>query len=319
MEPARRRAYVGNNAILGELNQALAEPALGAHAAVLSAYGNPRIVPALGEQIVLLDLWVDPGNEQWDQWAPGVIGSATEADQAMATYYGAERGAPGVGTAEGTCFTVIPELLAATKIEIVDGMVDPLAPPVAARMLGSDLDTQGPTYAELFYLLRQRGWLTTHVEGAGPDARRVLEIGASDAGRALRLVASPRGGRETVVQFDAFCEFMRFDGTPLIAGGAAGGYDYPNASLFTADWAGDTQRVAALQRAAVHEWYEGEIDADCDAMIAMLEQDLERMQNGRASARESWRRAMRRLLGGEERRAIRATHLDGAGSAGSGG
>ena len=320
LEPARRRAYVGNNAILGEFNQALGEPALGAHAAMLSAYGNPRIVPALGEQIVLLDLWVDPGNEQWDQWAPGVIGSATEAGRAMETYYGAERGAPLVGTAEGTCFTVIPELLAATKIEILDGMVDPLAPPVAARMLGSDLDTQGPTYAELFYLLRHRGWLATRVDPAGPDARRVLELGAGDTGRALRLVASPRGGlndgvfgegRETVVQFDAFCEFMRFDGTPLIAGGAADGYDYPNASLFVADWAGDTQRVAALQRAAVHQWYDGDIDEDCDAMIALLEQDLERMRNGRASARESWERAMRRLLAGSERRAIRATHLDG--------
>ena len=315
-EPARRRVYVGSDAILGEFNNALGDPALGATATVLRNYEAPRVVRALGQQIVFLDLWVDPGDQPW---APGVIGNATEAKAAMAIFFGAEPNVPAVATARETCFTVIPELLAATKIEL-GGMVEPLAPAVVARLLGSDLDTQGPTYAELFYLHRARGHLAERVEGAGPDARRVLELGAWDAGRALRLVASPRGGlsdgvfgdgRETVVQFDAFCEFMRFEGTPRIPGETRDEYSFPGAELHTADWAGDASRVAALQRAAVHEWYEGDIDADCAAMIALLEQDLERMQGANSGARSSWERAMRRLLAGPERRAIRATHLDG--------
>ncbi|MDE2695515.1 MAG: hypothetical protein OXH97_03240 [Chloroflexota bacterium] len=314
-EPARRRVYVGSDAILAEFNNALGDPALGLQAAALRNYDAPRVVPALGEQIVFLDLWVDPGDQPW---APGVIGSATEAGVARNTYYAAGA-APPAATARETCFTVIPELLAATKLEL-GGVVEPLAPPVVARLLGSDLDTQGPTYAELFYLLRHRGWLTARVEGAGPDAKRVLEIGAGDANPALRLVASPRGGltdgvfgdgRETVVQFDAFCEFMRFDGTPFIPGASTDGYSYPGVDVFVADWAGDPSRVAALQRAAVHEWYEGDLDADGDAMAALLQQDLERMQDGNAGARSSWERAMRRLIAGPERRAIRATHLDG--------
>ena len=87
--PARRRVYVGSDAILGEFNRALAEPVLRAHASVFGAYERPRVVPALGEQIVFLDLWADPGDQQW---APRVIGSATEAQSAMQTYYGAEAG-----------------------------------------------------------------------------------------------------------------------------------------------------------------------------------------------------------------------------------
>lgn len=318
LEPARRRVYVGSNAILGEFNGALADPALRAQAAVLQNYDGPHVVPALGEQIVFLDLWVDPGDQPW---SPGVIGSATEVREARDTYYAAAP-APPVATARQTCFTAIPELLAATKIEL-GGMVEPLAPAVIARLLGSDLDTQGPTYAELFYLLRARGQLTERVEGTGPEARRVLEL----AGGGMRLASWPRsglrdgvfgGGRTNVVQFDAFCEFMRFDGRPQVPG-STDRYSYPNADLFLPDWADDPSRVAALQRAAVHEWYEGEIEADGAAMIALLEQDLERMRDGDPAVRSSWERAMRRLLDGRERRAVRAAHLDGPGAAGAGG
>ena len=317
LEPALRRVYVGSDAIMGELNRALADPALGGQAAALKDYDGPHIVPALGEQIVFLDLWADPGDQPW---APGVIGSATEVREAMNTYYGAT-GAPRAATAQETCFTVIPELLAATKIEL-GGMVEPLAPPVVARLLGSDLDTQGPTYAELFYLLRARGRLTEDIEGTRQEAKRVLKLGDG-----LRLISWPRGGlsdgvfgggRTVVVQFDAFCEFMRFGGRPQIPG-STDGYSYPGAELFVRDWAGDPSRVATLQRAAVHEWYEGEIDADRDAMIDRLEQDLGLMRDGDSAVRSSWERAMRRLIEGKERRAIRATHLDGPGSAGGGG
>ena len=212
---------------------------------------------------------------------------------------------------------MIPELLAATKIEL-GGVVSPLAPAVIARLLGSDVDTRGPTYAELFYLLRTRGWLPSDIEGAGPDAREVTSI-ADDAGNRVKLVAWRRGGlsdqlfgsgRGTVVTFDALCEFMRFNGTPRFAGRERDDYAYPGAEVFAADWAADPERVARLQRAVVLQWYEGDVDADCDTMIEVLEADLARMSDGRAPERSSWGRAMRRLLAGEERRAIRATHLD---------
>ena len=101
---------------------------------------------------------------------------------------------PAVATAAETCFTVIPELLAATKIEL-GGVVSPLAPAVVVRLLGSDLDTRGPTYAELFYLLRARGRLPAGIEEAGPDAREVTSIAdGGGAGNTLKLVAWRRGG-----------------------------------------------------------------------------------------------------------------------------
>ena len=317
--PARRRVYVGSGAIEGEFNRALQAPELGALRTVFAAYDGPHVVPALGEQIVFLDLWVDPGDQEW---APGVIGSATDASNAIATYYATDPGVPAEATAAETCFTVIPELLAATKLEL-GGVVAPLAPSIVARLLGSDLDTRGPTYAELFYLLRARGWLPSASEGDGPEARDVTSVvdGGAGDGRAARLVAWRRGvltddrfgaGREAVVMFDAFCEFMRFRGTPVIAGATSDGYAYRGADLFTGDWAGDPEGVAALQRAIVMQWYEGSVDSDCAAMIEVLEGDLARMNEG--PDRSSWERAMRRLLAGEERRTIRATHLAQPGS-----
>ena len=320
--PAVRGVFVGGTAIGAEFNLALRAPEMAPNLAALQSYGEPQIVPALGQQIVFLDLWVDPGVHDW---APGVIGSATEARAAMKTYYGAEVGVPPGATARETCFTVLPELLAATKVELLDGDVQPLAPAVVARMLGSDLDTQGPTYAELFYLLRARRRLSSSVEGAGPAAREVTTI-AGDGGGPLRLANWQPGGlsdhifgngRMTIVAFDAFCEFMRFDGTPGIAGAAsADGLAFPGATIFAADWQRERDRVATLQAAIVHEWYEGDIEADCAAMIALLEQDLERMPDG--EARSSWERAMRRLLAGVERRDIRDRHIDRPGPQGSG-
>ncbi len=319
--PAVRGVFVGSTAIGAEFNLALRAPEMAPNMAALRSYGEPQIVPALGQQIVFLDLWVDPGDQPW---APGVIGSATEIRTAMETYYGAEAGAPAVATARETCFTVLPELLAATKIEL-NGDIEALAPVVIARLLGSDLNTQGPTYAELFYLLRHRGWLSSSVDVTGPAAREVTTI-AGISGGPLRLADWQRGGlsdavfgngRMTIVAFDAFCELMRFKGTPGIAGTAsADGFAFPGATIFAADWQRERERVATLQAAIVHEWYEGDIEADCAAMIALLEQDLERMPDG--EARSSWERAMRRLLAGVERRDIRDRHIDRPGPQGSG-
>ena len=316
-EPIHRQMYTGSQGISAQLNAALGDPALDpAKAARLREYVlNAQVVQSLGEQVVFLDLWAD---DKGQPWAPNVISNADEAAVALRTYYGADAAAPEEATARTTCFTVIPELLAATKIEF-GGTVQPLEPSVTARLLGSDLDMQGPTYAELFYLLRAHGHIRFDREGAGPTARTVVRL-SLDEREPIGLVDLPAGGiadanyfgsgRASVVAFDAFCEFMRFEGTPLIAGAVERDL-YPKAALLKSGWANDARRVASLQHAAALLWYKGDIDSDCEAMIRVLEDDLEQMENGNGQVRDSWERAMRRLLDGDERRRIRRTHLSG--------
>ena len=317
-EPGHRRLYVGSNQILADLNAARGKLS-GREAARLDGYWKnpPHVVSSLGEQIVFLDLWADQGEQLW---APNVIGNAheiVENDGAMRTHYGVRPGVKAEWTAEGRAFTVIPELLAATKIELGAGTVDPLASAVMARLLGCDLDMQGPTYAELFYLLRHRGLLRSRLDGTGPGARTVTEI-VDDDDDTLPLVSRPVGavadaafgqGRAAVIDYDTFVEFMRYDGTPLMAGQAVGFRPFLSAEPHMHDWAAAPARVAKLQRMAVEKWYGGDVEDDAAAMIEVLKGDLEAMKNGDAAVRSSWERAMRRLLAGEERKAIRRAHL----------
>ena len=313
-DPVFRQIYVGSDAIQARFVSALNDPTLDRAArARLQDYAADGygVVPSLGEQVVFLDLWADDGGQPW---APHVISSAVEARDAIDTYYGATS-ATGEATARETCFTIIPELLAATRIEL-GGNVDPLHPAVTARLLGSDLDVQGPTYAELFHLLRARGHIVEDRQGAGPSARTVIRLSLDDA-RPLDLVTyAPggaddplfRAGRADVVAFDAFCEFMRFKGAPRVV--SDGGFQpFPNAPLADASWRNDPRRIARLQQAAVLQRYQGDIQTDCEAMVAVLERDLQRMENADPNVRRSWEQAMRRLLDGEERRGIRETWL----------
>ena len=331
--PAYRRLYAGSDEILARLNVAVGNLS-GAQQGVIEEYWRNRyVVRSLGEQIVFLDLWADPGGRSWAP-APHVIGNAVEVAEdggAMQTYYGVTPGVETSWTAVDTTFTVIPELLAATKIELGTGTVDPLAPAVVARLLGCDLDMAGPTYAELFYLLRHRGLLRTVDRGVGPEARTVTVIGDGDDDDAMSLVSRPVGsvpdaasgdgrpafgaGRAAVIDFDTFVEFMRHEGQTMMAGQGPGFSPFPNAEPHVRDWAAAPARVAELQRMAVEEWYAGDVEDDAAAMLAVLAEDVAAMANGEAAVRSSWERAMRRLLAGDERKAIRRTHL----SAGAGG
>ena len=324
-KPSYQQVYAGDKAILADLNNALASGALNAAAkAKIGDYQNtaaPDVVPALREQIVFLDLWVDPAGQPW---APNVIGNAAELRRAQETYYSAAGTAPDTTAASAT-FTVIPELLAATKIEMGAGTVAPLAPAVVARLLGCDLGMQGPTYAELFYLLRHRGLLRTVNRGVGSEARTVTVIGDGDDSEAMPLVSRPVGavadaatgdgrpafgaGRAAVIDFDTFVEFMRYDGKTLMADADVGFSPFPNARPHVREWAADPARVAELQRMAVEEWYGGDVEDDVAAMLAVLDKDVEAMGNGDAAVRSSWERAMRRLLAGDERKAIRGAHM----------
>ena len=313
--PVFRQMYAGSAAIRARFSAALQHPGLNpAKKNALMLYAQDgKDVGALGEQLVFLDLWADDGGKPW---GPHVISNAVEASPALETYYAAVGGAPPQATARQTCFTVIPELLAATKIEL-GGIVEPLAPAVVARLLGSDLDTQGPTYAELFHLLRARGHIVFDQMGVGPKAKTIVRFSlGGDA--PIGLVEYDLGGiddqlfgqgRASVIAFDAFCDFMRFDGTPIVGGGEDAG-PFIGTKLLKGEWATDPKRVARIQHAAVHQWYEGDIDADCKDMLRILEETLSQMKDGDGAVRESWERAMRRLLGGPERRKIRQTWLN---------
>ena len=297
--PFGRRLYVGNTAILAAFNQALNDPHVKASdRAILASYHqNYDIVPALGEQIVFLDLW---SSAKGADWAPDVISASPTGDEAQRTYYGTVQGTPKAATARGTCFTLIPELLAATKVEL-GGVVAPLNLAVCARLLGSDPDTQGPTLAELFYLLRSREMVRTEAVGQGPAQR--LETRISDGEHtSLALLSRPIGGlggpddvfgdgRTVVTDFDAFVAFMRFDGTPMLAGPrSVSTIQVPGAEVHEQEWAGAPQTVAMLQRAAVGVWYGADLHADCERMAACLQRDVALMAGSECG--EDWLRAM---------------------------
>ena len=286
--PTVQRLYVGSLAIQALLQEAHQTGGSSSDGRIMNEYlSNYTVVPALGEQAAFLELWTDPRNAAW---APNVISNANEMQEAFATYYGGDGVANAIDTAAENCFTIIPELLAATKLELGGNPV-PLAPAITARLLGSDLDTDGPTYGELFYLLRARGVLATETEGDGPEARQVTFIQDDSAGR-LRLCTKPvRGvndqmtfgeGRGIVADFDAFSDFMRFDGTPLVDGGPIRATTNQEAQVNISDWAEDPDIVRRLQRVAFVSWYTGDIEDDKTRCQQILSEDVELMKRSQS-------------------------------------
>jgi len=309
-----KRLYAGSPAIIAEFAAAMNDPSVApAERSKLAEYhANHKIVPSLGEQVAFLDLWALADG---DSWGEHTITKSKDADEALQTYYGAHDALALEGTARGNCFTVLPELLAATKIELTTGVVKPLQAAVCARLLGSDLDVPGPTYAELFYLLRARGQVGTSIEGDGPDRRRVFSLKFASEGT-IRLVSQPAAGlppdslfgagRSRVQDFDAFTDFLRYSGTPL-SGDQLDGLvtQAPTANVAILDWASTQPAIiAALQRAVVNAWYQGDVTRDAQAMCDEIEKDYAEM--GRSECADDWRRAMRELVAGTTRTTIRS-------------
>jgi hypothetical protein len=298
-EPFARRMFVGSAAVLAAVNEAITAPEVKrTDRTKLQAYqASHEIVPALGEQVVFLDLW---GAPRGARWAPDVISDSPGSLRAQATYYGADGASSNGTTARATCFTVIPELQAATKIEL-DGLIEPLHLAVCARLLGSDPDRQGPTLSELYYLLRARGWIRSATVGFGPEAHIETMIGNGQGPR-LRLVSRPLvalggnhdlfgEGRPVVVEFDAFTDFMRFDGRSIVAGDEAPEVvQVPNARVHLEEWAGAPALVAQAQRDAVNLWYSADLDEDLKKISNCLDEDV-RLMSGSECASD-WRRAM---------------------------
>ena len=315
--PRVKRLYAGSPAIIAEFAAAMNDPSVAqAERSKLAEYhANTKIVPSLGEQVAFLDLWALADS---NSWAEHTITKSRDAEEALQTYYGANDALSIEGTARGNCFTVLPELLAATKIELTTGVVQPLRAAVCARLLGSDLDIPGPTYAELFYLLRARGHVSTSIEGEGPDRRRTFSLKFENEGT-VRLVSQPAAGlppdtlfgagRSRVQDFDAFTDFLRYSGTPL-SGDQLDGLvtQAPTANVAILDWASaPPATIAALQRAVVNAWYQGDVSRDAQAMSDEVEKDYAEM--GRSDCADDWRRAMRELVAGTTRTTIRSKHV----------
>ena len=315
--PVLRLAYAGSPAILAEFNAAFNDPNLtpAAHTE-LNHYvaAGTQVVSSLGEQLLFLDVWAETDGRTW---APHVISNANEISDALYTYYGADAKAIPRSAASETIFTVIPELLAATSLEI-GGNPNPLAPAVVARLLGANLEAQGPTYPELFYLMRVNNQLVTEKMGALANKDHVFYAQTRGEDR-MPLAKYPTGnfhdplfgeGRSVIIEFDAFIEFMRYDGKTFIDGAVAPGRAgpivsvYPTAELFQQDWATNLIKVRDMQRAIVNAWYEVDVnavDSVSQKMLKQLEADLLLMSGGDADVRSSWQRAMEKLLGNSDR------------------
>ena len=312
--PRVKALYAGNPAIIAEFVAAMNDPSVAPaeRSKLLEYQVNTTIVPSLGEQVAFLDLWALADGKSW---AEHTISTSRDAEEALETYYGANGALSLEGTARGNCFTVLPELLAATKIEMTTGIVNPLQAAVCARLLGSDLDIPGPTYAELFYLLRARGHVSTSIAGQGAAGRRMFALKFENEGT-IRLVSQPAAGlppdklfgagRSRVQDFDAFTDFLRYSGTPLLANNINGLVTQaPTANVAIQDWASESpQAIVALQRAIVNAWYQGDVTRDAQAMSDEVEKDYAEM--GRSECAEDWRRAMLELVAGTTRTSIRS-------------
>ena len=205
----------------------------------------------------------------------------------------------------------LPEVSAAAAIEMSEVPYTPLQPCVSARLLGSHLHEDGPTILELFYLLRVHGIIQEQV-GTGPINRRNDWVVRWDGG-SIPLIEQPAlvgaGGASTgfgpgqrlVNAFDAFQEFMLLEG-PLATG-------LIKQEHRVVEFSGETQLpidewskvagadLADLQRAFVKRWWEVEsretADRDFEAMLALLRQDVDVMDQATARQRTGSGRSSR--------------------------
>ena len=118
-------------------------------------------------------------------------------------------------------------------------------------------------------------------------------------------------GRGIVADFDAFSDFMRFDGTPLVDGGPIRATTNQEAQVNIFDWAGEPDTVRQLQRVAFVCWYSGDIDDDKANCQQLLQQDIELMKRSQFNEQVvgDWERAFGELVTGRRRSDIRKAHL----------
>lgn len=244
-----------------------------------------------------------------------------ESVEAMKEYYGANPNGEqqSAFSQRAWNFQILPEVAAAASIELKDRVVTPLHPIVVSRLLGCDPTTKGPSLLELFYLLREDSTLTIEREGASFDQRLVARL--HPVGRdSVRLYSEqplemypdddPFGnGRSIVNAYDAFTEFMLFNGgsginTALLENRQVAQLPH-GAELHVDDWRTLGEKaVGDIQRAIVEKWwtppeaYKG--DEYVKAIQKWADDDRKKMNRGARqpdprSVGESWYRAVRVL------------------------
>ena len=283
--------------------------------------GRPLVVPELGASIALLSLWVPDVGDQ--TWAPTSIMATHEGQRAHDTYFSATPEAKALGFIgqHERNFQIIPELSAAAAIEAERFPVRPLLPCVSARLLGSHPKQKGPTLLELFYLLRAHGsfhrassedpinrreyWEIVHPRQQIPIIDQPILVGTSGSSDSFG------GGRRIVNAFDAFQEFMLYDGAlPSVLVREPWLFVDPiEATLRSNDWAAiEKSDLAEVQRWLVQRWWDVEsrevADLEFAKMLDILREDQVMMDEAEAS--EDWHRAVEQVLksGHQKRRAL---------------
>lgn len=185
----------------------------------LAAGNQVLTVPSVGEGFALIEVW-----------GAGDPEKLAEYQQMQAAYYGlgmapAEldpSGLPQVFNAANFSFQVVPELATAAFIETAGHTNRPLHRLVVQRLRGCDPRVPGPSFLELYYIARVRGWLNT--QGQAPATRTEILI---DSVRVPLLVQAPVGAgfqdpagasRRRLCEFDALADLLSYRGVAIAAG-----------------------------------------------------------------------------------------------------
>ncbi len=294
----------------------LREPVIRALRDCMGPGGTPIVVPALGASIALLSLWAP--DESTFGWSPTSIMDTDEGHRAHDTYYGATPAAKESGSTRQSVrnFHILPELSAAAAIECAVATPEPLVPSVTARLLGSHPDSQGPTLLELFYLLRTDETITSSTDRDPVDPLQTWSI--QHGGQSIRLIRQSvldssaqndvfGGGRGFVNAFDAFQDFMLYDGVPGGLQKNLGKFAVSvGAEAMSKEWE-DVAELARMQTSLVQRWgtFDRRRSADDEyaAMRALLRDDVDEM--GRAKAARDWLRAVDFVLAAGHQRRLR--------------
>ena len=277
----------------------------------MSPDGGPLVVPELGASIALLSIWVPDGDAR--PWAPTTIMATHEGERSHDTYYGLtpNAGLPGFIGGAKRSFHILPEVSAAAAIETAQDPATPLRTCVVARLLGSHPEIKGPTILELFYLLRADGAIRPAAKSSTNSIELKQAWEMQRNGHRIPLLEQPvliggsgdgdefGGGRRIVNLFDAFHEFILYDG-------ARGGAILPTPGLNTELAGGATvsrdawsrNNIAVLQGDLIQRWWTcvspAAVDDEHEFMDEILAEDVAAMEPGEAAA--DWERAVRHVL-----------------------
>jgi hypothetical protein len=250
------------------------------------------VVPQLGPSIVTLTIF--PALDLF---------ALNDSVEAMEAYYGTHRDANHEGfiSQRKWNFQIIPEVAAAAAVELSERVVRPLHPLIVSRLIGCNPTTKGPSFLELFYLLRHENLLRIERKGRGSDQTLVAWLELPDhesvtlySEQAVNTVPSgdPFGdGRSVVNAYDAFTDFMLFSGSSLINSPYMQNRSVTQlpygAKLHQEEWSAmEPEIVGNLQRAILNRWWDPPANYDGEKYVAAL-QELARRDSQQMNAKAS--------------------------------